>query len=66
MADPSDNDTLGENAAARFLVETPATLERWRRQGKGPPWSTLAGSVIYRRGDLRAFLAKQVAERAKK
>ena len=49
--------------AARYLRVSPRTLDRWRRQGTGPPSLKLpAGGRRYRRTDLDAWLADQREE----
>ena len=40
--------------AARWDVSV-RTLERWRSQGKGPPYLKLVGHVAYRLMDVEAF-----------
>lgn len=35
------------------------TLERWRAEGYGPPWSVLGGSIRYHLGDVEAFEVRQ-------
>lgn len=40
--------------AARWRL-SPRTLERWRHEGKGPPWLVLGGRVVCRVEDVRAF-----------
>ncbi|MFK7942277.1 MAG: helix-turn-helix transcriptional regulator [Paracoccaceae bacterium] len=40
--------------AARWRL-SPRTLERWRHQGKGPPWLVLGGRVVCRLEDVLAW-----------
>ena len=44
--------------AARFLGVQPDTLQKWRRKGQGPNWSTALGerSPRYWKRDLIAFM----------
>jgi hypothetical protein len=48
--------------AARHLRMSPRTLERWRVQGGGPPFTKLGAGkrarVLYRLRDLDAWLAR--------
>jgi hypothetical protein len=43
-------------AAAEFCGSRPATLEKWRWTGDGPPFLKVGRKVLYRPADLRAFL----------
>lgn len=56
------DDGIGERDAAGLLGRSPSTLRRWRAEGAGPPWRRLLGRVVYRLGDLAAFLADGTAE----
>lgn len=49
---------------AREIGRSPATVARWRRQGKGPKgWIHLYGNqVVYPKGEVDAFKARE-AER---
>jgi hypothetical protein len=40
-------DELGHNAA---------TLRRWRREGKGPPFTTVGRRALYRKSGVAAWL----------
>lgn len=33
------------------------TLERWRREGKGPAYSFVGNKIVYRREDIEAFIS---------
>ena len=57
--------------AAAFLGVRPRTLEKWRRQGSGPPFRKLNGVVVYETHDLRVWIdqrtctsTQQVPERS--
>ena len=52
---------VDEEAAARLMDVSAATLRRWRRQRKGPQWFKLSRLVRYRVRDLELFLARQVS-----
>ncbi len=41
--------------AATYLRLRPATLERWRSVGGGPPFRKLGGRVVYALEELDAF-----------
>jgi hypothetical protein len=41
--------------AACYLRLRPATLERWRSIGEGPPFSKLGRRVVYFESDLEEF-----------
>jgi hypothetical protein len=47
---------LTEEEAAAELKKKPSTLERWRRERKGPPWTYNGKTVIYPREGLREYL----------
>ena len=55
-----------QDLADRWHV-SPATLERWRTEGKGPPYIKLEGRVLYREEDIddyeRDHLHRSPAER---
>ncbi|WP_019593009.1 helix-turn-helix domain-containing protein [Thioalkalivibrio sp. ALM2T] len=59
---------LTPEQAAEYLRLSPRTLIRWRNMRKGPPWVKAGRRVIYRRGDLDAWLEQRtqmpVAERS--
>jgi hypothetical protein len=52
----NDGDCVTTAEAAVGLGRTPETLRRWRQQRKFLPFIALPGVVMYRVGDLRAFL----------
>lgn len=41
---------------AKLLGVTTQTLTRWRKEGLGPEWIKLNGSVRYRREDVESYL----------
>jgi len=55
------DDLVSTAEAAAFMRRSPATLRHWRRIGTGPAFLRLARagrhSVLYRRGDLAAWIA---------
>lgn len=40
---------------ARRWRRSPRTLERWRSDGKGPPWVLLMGRVLYFAESIHAY-----------
>jgi len=42
--------------ALRWRVST-RTLDRWRVEGKAPPWMQINGRILYRLSDVLAFEA---------
>jgi excisionase family DNA binding protein len=40
---------------AQRLRLHPRTLERWRREGAGPPFMKLGGRVLYRQADIEEY-----------
>lgn len=44
---------LTEEEAARLLKVSPRSLQKWRVQGKEPPFVKLGSRVLYRPEDLR-------------
>lgn len=50
---------LSEEELAARLQKSRYTLQRWRRQGVGPPWLRVGKSPRYRWGDVRRWLAEQ-------
>lgn len=53
------SDTLTPREAAEFLKRSAVTLERWRRLRAGPPFYRIQNRVVYRAGDIAAWLAAQ-------
>ncbi len=52
---------LTPEVAAALLAVAPATLEKWRRERRGPPFVKLSDRVLrYRREDLLAFIAASI------
>jgi hypothetical protein len=47
---------LTVNQAAAFLSCTPAALERWRRERRGPPYLKIGRLVRYTKRDLVTWL----------
>jgi hypothetical protein len=40
--------------AGRWLC-SPRTIERWRQDGKGPPYMKIGGRVVYRLSDVEVW-----------
>ncbi len=58
--DPAELLTIGE--AAQLLRAPVATLRYWRHLGTGPHSFRLGRRVVYRRGDLHAWIDRQHAD----
>ena len=57
MEQPNDNARLvREPEAAEILAVKPATLRRWRWEGRGPRFHKIGRAVRYRHDELRAFV----------
>jgi excisionase family DNA binding protein len=57
---PSDpSRLLTEDEAADYLRVRPRTLQRWRQLGRGPKFTRAGRRVLYRMGDLEAYLREQ-------
>ena len=57
--DLGDDKILTEDEVAVIFHTNKKNLEKWRYQGKGPPWLAAGGKggkVGYRLGDLRASI----------
>jgi len=50
---------LRTDEAAALLRINPATLYRWRKDGKGPRWTQVGRKVFYEREVLDAWLVTQ-------
>ena len=46
--------------AAILLCVSPATLRKWRWEGKGPKFIKIGRKVAYRDSDINAFIDSQV------
>lgn len=53
-------DHVIEQDAAALAGVKPATLEAWRKRGKGPAWVRWGNRVMYPREAIREFLQGQV------
>jgi len=49
---------LRETEVAKRLGLAPATLRKWRWEGRGPSFVRVGGAIRYDPADLRAFMAK--------
>ena len=54
---------LREDDAAAYLELSPATLNRWRSNGKGPSFIALETAIRYSISDLDAFIANRKVAR---
>jgi hypothetical protein len=52
--------TLGEVGAAERLGLSPATLRKWRCQGRGPRFARLGRRILYRPADLDDFVLRNL------
>ena len=60
-----ENDRLYRtNAPALSILATPGVMAQWRHHGTGPAYIKLGGRVLYRGGDLNAFLEARRVETA--
>lgn len=64
MHDPADDELLTDPALREeFGIGNEDTTRRWRERGYGPPYIRLGpaknGSVRYRRGDVKRWLASR-------
>lgn len=50
---------LSEKLLARRWGLSHRTLERWRREGRGPGYLKIVGRIVYRLGDIEAYEAAQ-------
>ena len=53
------SDLLNTPEAAKALRLGTATLQRWRKSGKGPPYIEMGRKVYYRRVDLERWVEEQ-------
>jgi predicted DNA-binding transcriptional regulator AlpA len=53
------DDLIAPTSAAQELGVTTKTLSNWRVAGKGPGHYKIGGKVMYRRVEIRAWLAQQ-------
>jgi predicted DNA-binding transcriptional regulator AlpA len=51
-----------QHDAARRLLLSARTLERWRVSGTGPRWVKAGRSVRYREADLESWIAARVVQ----
>ena len=53
---------ITESNAAILLCVSPATLRKWRWEGKGPKFIKVGRKVAYRDSDIAAFIDSQVRQ----
>ena len=53
---PEPGDWLDTRQLAARLEVHPRTVERWRREGKGPAWHRIGGRIRYRWADVLTWL----------
>lgn len=53
------DDLIAPPSAAQEMGVTTKTLSNWRVAGKGPGHYKIGGKVMYRRVEIRAWLAQQ-------
>jgi hypothetical protein len=51
-----------DTIAATLIGSTPATLRRWRYEGRGPRYTKIGSTVRYKVADLESFVAARVVE----
>ncbi len=61
MSSPFPASRLATADAAAYLGLSPATLEKWRVQGGGPPFERLGRSVRYKVTALDAWASERSA-----
>lgn len=47
---------FGERSVAKMLGRSMRTLQRWRKEGKGPPSTTIGRKVFYELNDLQEWI----------
>jgi DNA-binding transcriptional MerR regulator len=57
--EPADQDLLTIDEAAQLVRAPVATLRYWRHLGTGPRGFRVGRRVVYRRGDVAAWLRQQ-------
>ncbi|MEM6942127.1 MAG: helix-turn-helix domain-containing protein [Pseudomonadota bacterium] len=60
---PDEPYALNQQELAERWRISPRTLERWRRNGTGPPFICLGGRVVYRTHDVLAYEQAHLAGR---
>lgn len=55
-----NNDLLKTKEAAGYIGVVPGTLPVWRHLGVGPIYLKIGRKVLYRKGDLDAYLESRV------
>lgn len=55
-----DNERLTNREVANILGVHPATLVRWRMEGKGPAFVKVGTKVVYPKGEVAEWLASRV------
>jgi len=58
-SDSTDDDLLTTAQAAHVLHISPRTLERMRREHRGPPYRTHGRYIFYVRGEIKAWSRAQ-------
>ena len=53
---------VSEREAAPELKKCQRTMQRWRRQGIGPPWTKIGNRIYYRVDAVKRWLREQEVE----
>lgn len=59
MGNKNESPFVKTPEAAEYLRLRPATLERWRTVGEGPPYRKLGRRVVYAIEDLQRFVRER-------
>lgn len=53
---------IKETEVAALMCVAPATLRKWRWEGKGPRFVKIGRTVAYRLADVHAFIEAQIRQ----
>lgn len=59
ITDRSDEKSICEKRLAQRWDVSPRTLQRWRKDGCGPPYMIIGGTVRYRMNDIIRYEDRQ-------
>jgi len=64
MSESTKPEYMRRSEAAKFISMSPAYLRKVAKQGKGPLFSKLGKSPVYRVADLREWMAGRIEKAA--
>lgn len=65
MPEHDNNEVLTEKEAASLLKVSLRTVQNWRYDKNGPPYTKIGGTIRYRRSEVLAWLSREQVSSSK-